>query len=282
MAAFVAKIISKRILGEKLENKFGTEDPYFEHVPATRLDGTPTGKLKKRKKALPPGISEKDGKILTKVKRRAYRLDMALFSFMGIRFGWGSVLGIIPAFGDALDAFMALMVYKTCAQIEGGLPSALKTKMMLNIIVDFFIGLVPFVGDIADAAFRANTRNALLLEQHLRERGQENLRKSGLPIPDIDPSDPREFDRLQREGQESGTTQQPGRHSSRRQPQRTASTQQPQQDRPSYEPTAPEAAQVRDDRRERRWFGRSNPRPHDVEAAAGRDPREKLQRTDRR
>lgn len=73
------------------------QDPYFETVPATRLDGTPTGKVKKRKKALPPGVSEHDGKILTKVKRRAWRLDMCLFSICGVRFGWGSAVGLIPA-----------------------------------------------------------------------------------------------------------------------------------------------------------------------------------------
>lgn len=278
MAAFVAKLISKKILAERLENQFGTEDPYFEHVPATRLDGRPTGKLKKRKKALPPGISEKDGKILTKVKRRAWRLDMALFSFLGIRFGWSSVLGIIPAFGDALDAFMALMVFKTCCQIEGGLPTALKTKMMLNIIFDFFIGLVPFVGDLADAAFRANTRNALLLEQHLREQGRKNLRDRGLPIPDVDPSDPKEFDRSQRDAQEVGTSRHNG---SRREPQRTSSRREPEQsDIPVSKPVAPEPAQVRNDRR---WFGRSS-RTHapDVEADAGRDPRDKRSRRERR
>lgn len=76
------------------------QDPYFETIPATRLDGTPSkrGRTKKRKKALPPGISEHDGQVLTKVKRRAYRLDMCLFSFLGIKFGWGSVIGIIPAY----------------------------------------------------------------------------------------------------------------------------------------------------------------------------------------
>lgn len=73
------------------------QDPYFEHVPATRLDGTPTGKIKKRKKALPPGITDHDAKVLTKVKRRAYRLDLCLFSCFGVRFGWGSVIGIVPA-----------------------------------------------------------------------------------------------------------------------------------------------------------------------------------------
>jgi hypothetical protein len=214
---------------------------------------------------------------LTKVKRRAWRLDMALFSFLGIRFGWGSVLGIIPAFGDVLDAFMALMVFKTCCQIEDGLPAAVRTKMMINIIVDFVIGLVPFVGDIADAAFRANTRNALLLEQHLREKGRKNLRERGLPIPAVDPSDPAEFDRSQLDLPAAGASR---RHESRREPQRQSSRRERERSySPVSEPVAPAPAQVRNDRR---WFGRSQARAPDVESDAGRDPRDGRSRRERR
>jgi hypothetical protein len=97
MTSIITKLVTKKILGETVANKFGTEDPYFEHVPATRLDGKPNGKIKKRKKALPPGITDNDAKVLTKVKRRAYRLDLCLFSCFGIRFGWGSVIGLVPA-----------------------------------------------------------------------------------------------------------------------------------------------------------------------------------------
>jgi hypothetical protein len=113
MTTMIAKYISKRILGESRHNNFGKEvcytaqsyddfqliilqDPYFETVPATRLDGRPSKKGKKRSKALPTGISEHDAKVLTKVKRRAYRLDMSLFNCCGIRFGWSSVIGILP------------------------------------------------------------------------------------------------------------------------------------------------------------------------------------------
>jgi hypothetical protein len=70
------------------------QDLYFETVPATRLDSRPSKKSKKKRKALLPGISEHDGKVLTKVKRRAYRLDMSLFNYCGIRFGYSSVIGI--------------------------------------------------------------------------------------------------------------------------------------------------------------------------------------------
>ena len=44
--------------------------------------------------------------------------------------------------------------------------------MYFNIILDFAVGLVPFVGDIADAAFRANTRNCWALEQYLKRKAE--------------------------------------------------------------------------------------------------------------
>jgi hypothetical protein len=195
MTTFIAKYISKKILGERLENNFGKDDPYFETVPATRLDGRPDPKkTKKRKKALPPGISDHDAKVLTKVKRRAYRLDMSLFNCCGIRFGWSSVIGIIPVIGDAIDGFMAMMVLRTCQQIEGGLPKDVQAKMMFNIILDFAVGLVPFVGDLVDALFRANTRNAVVLEKFLREKGAKALKDHNQRPPSIDPTDPDVYD----------------------------------------------------------------------------------------
>ncbi|KKP00545.1 hypothetical protein THAR02_07349 [Trichoderma harzianum] len=250
MTSILAKQISKRILGESVKNKFGKEDPYFEQVPATRLDGRPTGKVKKRKKALPPGISEHDGQVLTKVKRRAYRLDMSLFNFLGIRFGWSSVIGLIPAAGDALDAFMAFMVYRTCCQVEGGLPSSIRLQMLFNIILDFAVGLVPFIGDLADAVFRANTRNAALLEEHLRQKGKKELRKSGQPIPAVDPSSAEEYDRIQREDPPEYQLDPPSRRPSPARPE-------------AQEPAAPRVPdRVHDSRG---FFGRSQNRPRDVE-----------------
>jgi hypothetical protein len=89
-------------------------------------------------------------------------------------------------------------VIRTAKQIEGGLPFWLRLSMHFWVAVDLVIGLVPFVGDVADAIVLANTRNAAALEAYLREKGRKNLRNSGQPIPS-DPSDPTEFDRLQNE-----------------------------------------------------------------------------------
>lgn len=91
---------------------------------------------------------------------------------------------------------MAIMVMRTCEQVEGGLPANVRSKMYLNIVLDFGIGLVPFLGDIADAVFRANTRNAVELEKHLRAKGAKAMKAQGHTAPIVDPSDPEEFDRI--------------------------------------------------------------------------------------
>lgn len=116
MSSALAGLVGKRILAESARNRFGQEvspgeqcrldefrltnclqkDPYFEQVPASRLGRAFGKKTQKRRKAVPPSLSENDAHVLTKVKRRAYRLDYSLFNLCGIRFGWSSVIGLVP------------------------------------------------------------------------------------------------------------------------------------------------------------------------------------------
>lgn len=172
MSAQILNIIAKKALKDAAKKNINSKDPYFEEVPVYGRDGRPTGKVKKQKKGLPQGLSEHDGTVLKKVRRRAYRLDMSLFNLFGIRFGWSSVVGIIPVIGDFIDMFFAWNVVRTCGQIDGGLPPAIKSRMLFNVILDFGLGLVPFLGDLADAVFRANTRNAWILEEYLIKKSE--------------------------------------------------------------------------------------------------------------
>jgi hypothetical protein len=54
-------------------------------IISNRLNSVPFKKAKNIPEALPTGISKHDEKILTKVKRRAYHLDMSLFNCCGVR-----------------------------------------------------------------------------------------------------------------------------------------------------------------------------------------------------
>lgn len=122
-----------------------------------------------------------------------------------------------------------MMVIRTASEV--GLPPSVKAQMVLNVIADFVIGLIPFLGDILDIAFKANTRNAIVLEEYLRQRGAENIRKQGLP-PQQDPSLGEVYD------------------------EHVVSQQQPQQPPPSYRSPGMRGG----------WFGGPGRTEYDVEA----------------
>ena len=63
---------------------------------------------------------------------------------------------------------MALMVMNTAMKVSPRKDrDKLRAVMISNIMLDFLVGLVPFLGDVANALFRANTRNAVALEKML-------------------------------------------------------------------------------------------------------------------
>lgn len=65
---------------------------------------------------------------------------------------------------------MAYELVERCKKVDGGLPPAVLNRMWTNVALDFFVGLIPFLGDLLDAAFRSNTKNVALLEKYLKEK----------------------------------------------------------------------------------------------------------------
>ncbi|KAF2126627.1 hypothetical protein P153DRAFT_369308 [Dothidotthia symphoricarpi CBS 119687] len=168
MTQLVAKYAMKKVLGKEMEKykgkgPSGPYDPYYEEIPHPRKPG----KTKKVKKEIPAYIPPHDADVLAKARKTAYRLDYALFSFAGLRFGWSSVIGLVPAAGDVADAALSLNLIRGMCKVEGGLPQMVMMWMAINLIIDFLVGLVPFIGDLADAAVKCNGKNVRLLEEHL-------------------------------------------------------------------------------------------------------------------
>ncbi|EMG46884.1 hypothetical protein SBY92_005212 [Candida maltosa Xu316] len=151
-----------------------TEDPYFETIPDNELHFYQRKGTKRRRK-LPDFIPKEDIKILDKVKRRAYRLDLQL-SLCGLRIGWAGLIGLIPWIGDVIALYFALQLVNTAKQINGGLPKTLEAEMMANVMFDFGIGLIPLVGDFINVLYKCNSRNFVLLEKHLvKKYGQHQV-----------------------------------------------------------------------------------------------------------
>lgn len=124
------------------------------------------------------GVTDNDREILRKVCHRAYWFDQHFrICCSSVRFGWSAILGLIPVVGDALEILLSLYLIKKASKIEGGLPAEVYSKMFFFIMVDFALGFFPIIGDILDVGYRANTRNAWLLETYLLTKGEENLKK---------------------------------------------------------------------------------------------------------
>jgi hypothetical protein len=82
--------------------------------------------------------------------------------------GVDPILGLIPGIGDALS--MVASVYIVAAGARLGAPRRVVWRMSLNVALDAVIGAIPLLGDLFDAAFKANARNVALIRRATLER----------------------------------------------------------------------------------------------------------------
>jgi hypothetical protein len=102
------------------------------------------------------------------VRRLAWLLDSA-FVIPGTKYriGVDPILGLIPVLGDLIS--MAIGGYLIILAGRVGVPRSVIARMMLNVGTDAVLGAVPLAGDVLDAAWRANAKNAALLERALAD-----------------------------------------------------------------------------------------------------------------
>jgi hypothetical protein len=103
------------------------------------------------------------------VQRLAELLDTE-FSFGGIRFGLDAIIGLLPVVGDSISLLIGLYPIYVAQQHKLGF--FVRGRMLLNLVFDWLIGLVPFLGDLADVGFKANIRNADILRRALEQRSR--------------------------------------------------------------------------------------------------------------
>lgn len=122
------------------------------------------------KSSSPVGLREDS---LDKLQRLADIMDNA-FVIPGtkIRFGLDPIIGLVPGIGDTLSIVVSAYIYSFASR--AGVPLHKRLRMLWNIFMDWFIGLVPLLGDILDVGFKANSRNICIIRAHAdREPGND-------------------------------------------------------------------------------------------------------------
>lgn len=106
-----------------------------------------------------------------RLRRFAWLLDSSI-PVPGTRFtvGVDALLGLFPVLGDVLGMLLSAYIVNEAARL--GAPRRLLLRMAANIAIEGIVGVVPFAGDLFDAAWKANQRNVRLLEAWLKRKAE--------------------------------------------------------------------------------------------------------------
>jgi hypothetical protein len=86
--------------------------------------------------------------------------------FRLLRFGFGldPLLGLFAGIGDILPLGISLYFLWIGSQLN--LPPHKMSQIVINSVIDLLIGIIPFVGDIGDFAFKSHIKNLAILKEH--------------------------------------------------------------------------------------------------------------------
>lgn len=123
--------------------------------------------------------------MLLKLQKLSDLMDRA-FPIPGtdLRFGFDSIVGLVPVVGDTLSAAVSGYIYSFAR--KAGVPLHKRLQMVWNIFIDWLIGLIPLAGDAFDVAFKANSRNIHIIRKHLESQidagGQPQRSQRDFPV----------------------------------------------------------------------------------------------------
>ncbi|NJL00266.1 MAG: DUF4112 domain-containing protein [Spirulinaceae cyanobacterium RM2_2_10] len=125
--------------------------------------------------------SPKPSRSLTRIRQLSRLLDNAIaIPGTDYRVGLDPLIGIIPAAGDYLTAGMSAYIIWEAAQL--GASKKTLTRMVANVAWDAFAGTIPIAGDLFDVAWKANARNAALLEAHAADPQERDRADTGFVV----------------------------------------------------------------------------------------------------
>jgi hypothetical protein len=97
------------------------------------------------------------------------------------KIGLDGIIGLIPGLGDLIGAMISALI--VAAGVQARLPRSAIARMVVNVAIETIVGVVPFLGDLFDMAWKANTRNVEIFREALkgkRSRTKDSLFVTGV------------------------------------------------------------------------------------------------------
>ena len=125
--------------------------------------------------------ADADPRRVERLRALAYVLDSSIpVPGTGMRIGLDPIIGLIPGIGDAVGGLMSSYIVLQAARM--GAPVTVLLRMLLNVAAEAVVGVIPIVGDLFDAGFKANVRNLALLRA-VHQSAHLNASASSPPTP---------------------------------------------------------------------------------------------------
>ena len=97
--------------------------------------------------------------------------DLFRVPVLGWRFGLDALIGLVPGLGDTSTSLVSF--YILAAAVRYRVPKITMLRMGLNIGIDYLLGSLPVVGDLADAWWKSNRKNLDLLKRRATVSAEE-------------------------------------------------------------------------------------------------------------
>lgn len=118
---------------------------------------------------------------LLRAQKKANFLDTAIvLPIFNIKLGADSLFGLVPVMGDFLSLLLSLSIIRDARTL--GVPALLRAQMIKNVVLDFALGCLPVLGDIADVFFRSNQKNVRIIEKWWVAKHHADIKSRGQAI----------------------------------------------------------------------------------------------------
>src|SRR5688572_27554483 len=105
---------------------------------------------------------------VAKLNRMATLLDSQFrIPLTQFRIGLDGLIGLIPFYGDVFSFILSLFIIISIARM--GVPAPVLVRICFNSFMDFVVGMVPFLGDLADVFFKSNLKNVQLAQKYFEK-----------------------------------------------------------------------------------------------------------------
>jgi hypothetical protein len=131
------------------------------------------------RRPVPPRIIDMQlptGKDAASVRARVTAMEKLLerslvIPGVNLPIGLDMLVGLVPILGEIITTAMGAYIIWEAHNL--GMSRWQQARMVANVLFDTAIGAIPLVGDVADLAFRSNTKNLRIILKHIDKHHPE-------------------------------------------------------------------------------------------------------------